>query len=168
MEVASHAVRQIWGGRSLGKTLLLLGMAVVAYQAYRRWRRRRALSRFRGKVVLITGASSGLGEGEGSLVRLIQGLPLSSHAALARVFYSVGAKVILASRDHQKLQALKFQLDNTHTQKDVRHFSPQPTLSHTHTHRILSGSPPRPWSWISPSPTPCPRERERQWVHLVG
>ena len=136
MEVASHAVRQIWGGRSLGKTLLLLGVAVVAYQAYRRWRRRRALSRLRGKVVLITGASSGLGEGEGSLVRLIQGLPLSSHAALARVFYSVGAKVILASRDHQKLQALKFQLDNTHTQKDVRRFSPHlnpHSLSHAHS-----------------------------------
>jgi NADPH:quinone reductase-like Zn-dependent oxidoreductase len=49
----------------LGKTLLMVGVALAAYQAYKRWRRRRALSRLSGKVVLITGASSGLGEGEG-------------------------------------------------------------------------------------------------------
>ena len=49
----------------MGKTLLMVGVALAAYQAYKRWRRRRALSRLSGKVVLITGASSGLGEGEG-------------------------------------------------------------------------------------------------------
>ena len=35
-----------------------------------------------------------------------------SHAALARVFYAVGSKVILASRNVQQLEQLKFQLDN--------------------------------------------------------
>ena len=33
-------------------------------------------------------------------------------SALARVFYTVGAKVILASRDTQQLERLKFQLDS--------------------------------------------------------
>ena len=47
-------------------------------------------------------------------------LTLSLSAALARRFHSVGAKVILASRDLQKLQSLKFQLDNSHGQKNVR------------------------------------------------
>ena len=32
--------------------------------------------------------------------------------ALARVFYTVGAKVILASRNVQQLERLKFQLDS--------------------------------------------------------
>ena len=64
MEAAGYVVRQSWPGRGLGKALLVLGLAVVAYQAYKRWKQRRALSRLRGKVVLITGASSGLGEGE--------------------------------------------------------------------------------------------------------
>lgn len=38
-------------------------------------------------------------------------------AALARLFHSVGAKVILASRNVQQLQRLKFELDNNHIQK---------------------------------------------------
>ena len=33
-------------------------------------------------------------------------------SALARVFYTVGAKVILASRNVQQLERLKFQLDS--------------------------------------------------------
>jgi dehydrogenase/reductase SDR family protein 7B len=110
MEVLSYVFRQMWTGRSLGKTLLMVGVALAAYQAYKRWRRRRALSRLSGKVVLITGASSGLGE------------------ALARLFHSVGAKVILASRNLQKLQALKFQLDTTPTLKEsttLRRHSPK-------------------------------------------
>ena len=63
MEAAGYVVRHSWAGRSLGKALLVVGLAVAAYQVYRRWRQRRALSRLSGKVVLITGASSGLGEG---------------------------------------------------------------------------------------------------------
>jgi dehydrogenase/reductase SDR family protein 7B len=110
MEVVGEAVRHGWAGRGLGKALLMLGLVVAAYQAYKRWKRQRALSRLSGKVVLITGASSGLGE------------------ALARLFHGVGAKVILASRDLQKLQALKFQLDNGAAQKDSaqpRRYSPR-------------------------------------------
>lgn len=63
MEAAGHVVRHSWAGRSVGKVLLVVGLAVAAYQVYRRWRQRRALSKLCGKVVLITGASSGLGEG---------------------------------------------------------------------------------------------------------
>lgn len=63
MEAAGHVVRHGWAGRSVGKVLLVVGLAVAAYQVYRRWRQRRALSKLCGKVVLITGASSGLGEG---------------------------------------------------------------------------------------------------------
>jgi NADP-dependent 3-hydroxy acid dehydrogenase YdfG len=36
----------------------------------------------------------------------------SISSALARVFYTVGAKVILASRNVQQLERLKFQLDS--------------------------------------------------------
>ena len=52
---------------TVGRVLLVVGLGVCVYQAYRQWRVRRSLARLRGRVVLITGASSGLGEGEGSL-----------------------------------------------------------------------------------------------------
>lgn len=61
---AGYVIRNSWAGRSVGRALLVLGLAVCVYQAYRRWRMRRNLQRLAGKVVLITGASSGLGEGE--------------------------------------------------------------------------------------------------------
>lgn len=44
-------------------SLLLITLTVI-YKAYRKWRLRKAIYKFRGKVVLITGASSGLGEGK--------------------------------------------------------------------------------------------------------
>jgi len=111
MDAACYVIRHSWAGKSVGKALLLVGLAVCVWQAYRRWRERRALRRLAGKVVLITGASSGLGE------------------ALARLFHSVGAKVILASRNVQQLQRLKFELDNNHIQKPS---SPSP-----HSPKIL-------------------------------
>lgn len=58
-------LRSLLSPRSAGKALLLVGLAVCAYQLWRRWYVKRLVSqKFRGKVVLITGASSGLGEGE--------------------------------------------------------------------------------------------------------
>ena len=60
-----HAFSSLLTGRSgVGKALLLIGLATCVYQVWRRWRTRQLLAKkFRGKVVLITGASSGLGEG---------------------------------------------------------------------------------------------------------
>lgn len=59
-----HSLGSLLGGRSVGKALLVVGLAVCVYQVWRRWYVKRLVaSRFRGKVVLITGASSGLGEG---------------------------------------------------------------------------------------------------------
>lgn len=43
-------------------TFLLLSLAGL-YKVYKRWKLRQSLSSLSGKVVLITGASSGLGEG---------------------------------------------------------------------------------------------------------
>lgn len=63
MEAAGYLARHGWAGRSVGKAVLVIGLAVAAYQVYKRWKQRRALNRLCGKVVLITGASSGLGEG---------------------------------------------------------------------------------------------------------
>lgn len=59
------AVQTMLGGRSVGKALLVAGLVLCLYQVYRRWYVGRLVaSKFRGKVVLITGASSGLGEGK--------------------------------------------------------------------------------------------------------
>jgi NADPH:quinone reductase-like Zn-dependent oxidoreductase len=48
---------------SIGKAVVLLGIVTCFYQLYRRWKRMRAIKKLAGKVILITGASSGLGEG---------------------------------------------------------------------------------------------------------
>ena len=54
----------LWSGRSVGKALLVVGLAACLYQAWRKWYIKRLLfKRLGGKVVFITGASSGLGEG---------------------------------------------------------------------------------------------------------
>lgn len=111
-----RSLRFILSGHS-GKTLLLLGIGACVYQLYYRWRSKHLIStKFRGQVVLITGASSGLGEGEVFFFFPISLLLASTwfefNPALARVFYAAGSKVILASRNFQKLQQLKFQLDN--------------------------------------------------------
>ena len=64
MDAAGYVIRQSCTGRNVGRALLLVGLAVCVYQAYRRWQARRVVKRLAGKVVLVTGASSGLGEGE--------------------------------------------------------------------------------------------------------
>ncbi|XP_031840904.1 dehydrogenase/reductase SDR family protein 7-like [Nomia melanderi] len=57
---------------------------------------KRRSAALRGKVVMITGASSGLGE------------------ALAHVFYNSGCKVILVSRRKEELERVKNSIINTH------------------------------------------------------
>ncbi|XP_003387672.1 PREDICTED: dehydrogenase/reductase SDR family member 7B-like [Amphimedon queenslandica] len=89
-------------------TFLLLSLAGL-YKVYKRWKLRQSLSSLSGKVVLITGASSGLGE------------------ALAFLLHSVGAKLILAGRNVHKLKQIQFTLDtDTHTQVKglIKKYSP--------------------------------------------
>eukprot|EP00731_Ephydatia_muelleri_P029411 Em0020g1055a len=95
---------------SVGKAVVLLGIVTCFYQLYSKWKRKRAIKKLAGKVVLITGASSGLGE------------------ALSRAFHSVGAKLILASRNAQQLERLKFQLENERApdqSSGTKRYSPQ-------------------------------------------
>lgn len=65
MEVAKQLVNSVRAWRdNLGRAFVVITLIVCVYQIWRRWREKRAIERnVRGKVVLITGASSGLGEG---------------------------------------------------------------------------------------------------------
>ena len=55
----------VLSGRNVGKFLALVTVVACIYQAWRKWYLKKiVLRRLRGKVVLITGASSGLGEGK--------------------------------------------------------------------------------------------------------
>lgn len=64
-----EAIRDVWSRLSAGKAFLVAVSLVAIYQAYCKVRTRWLLrQRIRGKVVLITGASSGLGEGMEALV----------------------------------------------------------------------------------------------------
>ncbi|XP_064407016.1 dehydrogenase/reductase SDR family protein 7-like [Halichondria panicea] len=77
------------------RAVAVLGLALASYRLVRRWWMRRLMGqRVAGKVVLITGASSGLGE------------------ALARAYHAAGAKVILAARNTHELERVKGQLDS--------------------------------------------------------
>ncbi|XP_046484140.1 dehydrogenase/reductase SDR family protein 7-like [Neodiprion pinetum] len=68
----------------------------LLYHLYDTVRQNRRKARLAGKVVLITGASSGLGE------------------ALAHSFYKCGSRLILASRRREELERVKVALINTH------------------------------------------------------
>ena len=109
------SLSSLLAGRSVGKALLILGLVACLYQVWRKWRTRRLLStKFRGKVVLVTGASSGLGEGA-CMIPEYSARTIASYFSsvdLARAFYAAGSKVILASRNVQQLKQLQFQLDN--------------------------------------------------------
>ena len=50
--------------KTFGQLLLLVATLTALYKAFRKWRLRRAIRRLSGKVILVTGASSGLGEGK--------------------------------------------------------------------------------------------------------
>ena len=65
MEVAKQLVRSVRAWRdNLGRAFVVITLIVCVYQIWMRWWEKRAIERnVRGKVVLITGASSGLGEG---------------------------------------------------------------------------------------------------------
>ncbi len=54
---------------------------------------------------------------EGSNILISNAIFFFFLAALARLFHSAGAKVILASRNVQQLQRIKFQMENDHIQK---------------------------------------------------
>ncbi|XP_014240147.1 dehydrogenase/reductase SDR family protein 7-like [Cimex lectularius] len=73
-----------------GKTFLPVLVPILVYQLYKG--RKIPRKKLCGKVVLITGASSGLGE------------------AIAQLFYLAGCKVILASRRVKELEKVKSKL----------------------------------------------------------
>jgi len=78
--------------RSLGLPTVLLGLAALAFSIVRRRRESEAVRNLRGKVVLITGGSRGLG------------------FAIAREAASVGARLVLTARDAEELSRAKARL----------------------------------------------------------
>ncbi|KAL6255895.1 hypothetical protein P5V15_013136 [Pogonomyrmex californicus] len=82
-----------WLFKLFGLPITIPWLVYHFYDIMQQKRRRSALS---NKVVMITGASSGLGE------------------ALAHVFYSSGCRIILVSRRKEELERVKNDLMNTH------------------------------------------------------
>ncbi|KAH8267793.1 hypothetical protein KR026_006876 [Drosophila bipectinata] len=73
----------------LGTILMPVALPLALINIWQRFRAQKYRNQLPGKVVLITGASSGLGE------------------SLAHVFYRAGCKVILAARRTQELERVK-------------------------------------------------------------
>ncbi len=99
------------------RAVAVLGLALASYRLVRRWWMRRLMGqRVASKVVLITGASSGLGEGTSSAccawLCVCVCVPHSLSVALARAYHAAGAKVILAARNTHELERVKGQLDS--------------------------------------------------------
>ena len=63
MELVTFILYYTWGDRGVAKLLLLCGVLLFCYRKYKAWRIRRRYKAIEGKVILLTGASSGLGEG---------------------------------------------------------------------------------------------------------
>jgi len=82
-----------WLFKLVGLPITLPWLVYHFYDIMQQKRRKAALG---NKVVMITGASSGLGE------------------ALAHVFYSSGCRIILVSRRKEELERVKSDLMNTH------------------------------------------------------
>lgn len=80
------------------KTVLLpVTFPILIYNLYKYMKIRKLRNSLPGKVVLITGASSGLGE------------------TLAHVFYIAGCKVVLAARRTDELERVKKDLLQSHS-----------------------------------------------------
>ncbi|XP_016937443.3 dehydrogenase/reductase SDR family protein 7-like [Drosophila suzukii] len=73
----------------LGTILMPVALPLALFNIWQRFRAQKFRNQLPGKVVLITGASSGLGE------------------SLAHVFYRAGCRVILAARRTQELERVK-------------------------------------------------------------
>ena len=78
-------------------------LPILTMQLFKRYRLRQLKAQLKGKVVLITGASSGLGE------------------ALAHQFYRAGCRVILSARRQSELERVRNDLLQTHTVVPVHH-----------------------------------------------
>ena len=75
----------------------------LVYHFYNIMQQRRKITALRSKVVMITGASSGLGE------------------ALAHTFYRCGCRIILVARREEELERVKNDLINTHQTVPITH-----------------------------------------------
>nr|XP_016937443.1 dehydrogenase/reductase SDR family protein 7-like [Drosophila suzukii] len=73
----------------LGTILMPVALPLALFNIWQRFRAQKFRNQLPGKVVLVTGASSGLGE------------------SLAHVFYRAGCRVILAARRTQELERVK-------------------------------------------------------------
>ena len=63
MQLLTFILYYTWGDRGVAKLLLLCAFLLFCYRKYRAWRISRRYKAIEGKVILLTGASSGLGEG---------------------------------------------------------------------------------------------------------
>ena len=62
-EILTLILYHAWADRGVAKLLLLFGLLVLLYRRYKSWKISRRYKSIEGKVILLTGASSGLGEG---------------------------------------------------------------------------------------------------------
>lgn len=66
------------------RAVAVLGLVLALYKLFRKWRNRRLVrERVLGKVVLVTGASSGLGEG--TVILITQIIVMDARALAAHV-----------------------------------------------------------------------------------
>ncbi|CAG0924019.1 unnamed protein product [Notodromas monacha] len=85
-------IRRLW---------LPFGLPIVLYNTYKAWSYHAHKDFLRGKVVMLTGASSGIGE------------------ALAHEFYKHGCKLILCSRREEELDRVREELMRRHSVTEV-------------------------------------------------
>lgn len=175
MDVVKEIVLFARAWRGLSRAFLLITLAICAYQVWRRWRDRRAIHRkVRGKVVLITGASSGLGEGNNTL---------RCAKDYNNALYSIGQSVVLSRcKGHfgltQPSSVREDQIPTgqrtsaTSSWQGIKHVvtsytSPKLITCPLSTAVVLPGSPQQCCNLTWPTPLPLLRNAMKQLPYLV-